>query len=82
MAPALPADLSLATRNMLTASGSARPLWELTDINSIMSNTIDKVTEDASGGKMIAGRPPGGQLGSNILGGMRSPSNSPAAGPG
>ena len=53
----LPSDLSLATRNMLSATGAARPAWELTEINSIMSNTLDKVTEDSYGGKMIADNP-------------------------
>ncbi|HAH32626.1 MAG TPA: hypothetical protein DCL44_09980 [Elusimicrobia bacterium] len=50
---ALPSDLSLATKNMISAYGSTRPEWELTEINSIMSNTLDKMTEDASGGKMV-----------------------------
>ena len=51
---ALPGDLSLATKNMIYSAGSERPQWELTDINSIMSNTSDKVTEDATGGRMVA----------------------------
>ncbi|MCG2724919.1 MAG: FecR domain-containing protein [Elusimicrobia bacterium] len=49
----LPADLSLATENMISASGSIAPEWYLTDMNSIMSNTQDKVAEDASGGHMV-----------------------------
>ncbi len=49
---ALPADLSLATANMLSSPGSVAPQWQLTDMNSVMSNTEDKVTEDASGGRM------------------------------
>ncbi|MBI4802084.1 MAG: FecR domain-containing protein [Elusimicrobia bacterium] len=53
----LPDDLSLATRNMITAAGAAAPQWQLTEMNSIMSNTLDKVTEDATGGKMIADDP-------------------------
>lgn len=50
---ALPSDLSLATRGMLETSGSSAPQWYLTAMNSVMSNTLDKVTEDASGGKMV-----------------------------
>jgi len=51
---ALPADLSLATRDMTSAAGSVTPAWQLTAMNSVISNTLDKVTEDASGGKMVA----------------------------
>jgi hypothetical protein len=51
---ALPSDLSLATSNMTSASGAATPAWQLTAMNSVISNTLDKVTEDASGGKMVA----------------------------
>jgi hypothetical protein len=51
---ALPSDLSLATRSMMNAAGAAAPQWQLTYMNSVMSNTTDKVTEDASGGKMVA----------------------------
>jgi hypothetical protein len=50
---ALPSDLSLATRGMTSATGSATPQWQLTAMNSVMSNTLDRVTEDASGGKMV-----------------------------
>lgn len=50
---ALPADLSQATANMISSPGSAAPAWYLTDMNSVMSNTTDKVTEDASGGTMV-----------------------------
>ncbi|MCM2266859.1 MAG: FecR family protein [Elusimicrobiales bacterium] len=50
---ALPSDLSLATRNMTSAVGASAPQWQLTAMNSVMSNTLDKVTEDASGGKMV-----------------------------
>jgi len=50
---ALPANLSDATANMITAPGSEAPAWYLTDMNSVMSNTVDKVTEDASGGAMV-----------------------------
>ncbi len=48
---ALPDDLTLATTNM--TSSASQPEWVLTAMNSVMSNTIDKVTEDASGGKMV-----------------------------
>ncbi|HAT71794.1 MAG TPA: hypothetical protein DCS63_03155 [Elusimicrobia bacterium] len=50
----LPADLSLATRDMTSATGADTPAWQLTAMNSVMSNTLDMVTEDASGGKMVA----------------------------
>ena len=50
----LPSDLSLATRGMMTAAGADAPAWQLTAMNSVMSNTLDKVTEDAYGGKMVA----------------------------
>ncbi|OGR46227.1 MAG: hypothetical protein A2X34_03110 [Elusimicrobia bacterium GWC2_51_8] len=50
---ALPGDLSLATANMISSPGSTAPQWQLTDMNSVMSNTLDKVTEDASGGRMV-----------------------------
>ena len=49
---ALPDDLSKATLTMLSSPGSVPPEWYLTDMNSVMSNTRDKVTEDASGGVM------------------------------
>ncbi|OGR44120.1 MAG: hypothetical protein A2X35_13055 [Elusimicrobia bacterium GWA2_61_42] len=49
---ALPSDLSLVTANMISAAGTAAPQWYLTAMNSVMSNTLDKVTEDASGGIM------------------------------
>lgn len=54
---ALPDDLTLATRDMTAASGPVAPQWQLTAMNSVMSNTLDKVTEDASGGRMIADNP-------------------------
>lgn len=49
----LPKDLSLATENMIGFTGDAAPQWYLTDMNSVMSNTQDKVTEDATGGTMV-----------------------------
>lgn len=49
---ALPADLSQATLNMISSPGSTAPEWQLIAMNSVMSNTTDKVTEDASGGAM------------------------------
>ncbi len=48
----LPADLSLATGNMMYYSGAAKPVWYLTAVNSVMSNTYDKVTEDIYNGDM------------------------------
>jgi hypothetical protein len=50
---ALPSDLSLATANMMSSPGAAAPQWYLTAMNSVMSNTLDKVTEDASAGRMV-----------------------------
>lgn len=49
----LPKDLSDVTKNMNNYYGTSAPSIYLTDINSIMSNTVDKVTEEGSGGKMI-----------------------------
>ncbi len=54
---ALPEDLTLATKNMLTYSGSTPPEWQLTDLSSVMSNTVDKVVEEATGGHMVADNP-------------------------
>ncbi|MDO8805425.1 MAG: FecR family protein [Elusimicrobiota bacterium] len=51
---ALPADLSRATANMISSPGSEAPQWQLTSMNSVMSNTIDKVTEDATSGRMVS----------------------------
>lgn len=53
----LPSNLSDVTKNMNTYYGNTAPLIYLTDVNSVMSNTVDKVTEDASGGRMIADNP-------------------------
>ena len=50
---ALPADLSQATANMISSPGSEAPQWQLTAMNSVMSNTKDKVTEDAFNGSMV-----------------------------
>jgi len=50
---ALPDDLSQATASMITSPGAAAPAWYLTEMNSVMSNTTDKVTEDAFGGTMV-----------------------------
>jgi hypothetical protein len=50
----LPQDLTLATGSMFQKEGSVKPgLW-LTDVISVMSNTVDQVNEEASGGKMFA----------------------------
>ncbi|MFH1379374.1 MAG: FecR family protein [bacterium] len=45
----LPEDLNLATKGMFHSEKEA-PVWYPTDILSVMSNTIDTVTEEASGG--------------------------------
>jgi len=50
---ALPEDLTLVTKNMISYEGSSQPKWYLTELNSVISNTLDKVTEDASGGHMV-----------------------------
>ncbi|MBI4352159.1 MAG: FecR domain-containing protein [Elusimicrobia bacterium] len=49
----LPEDLSQATLTMLSSPGTTAPEWQLTAMNSVMSNTADKVTEDAGGGAMV-----------------------------
>lgn len=53
----LPEDLTLATKNMLTYAGSIAPEWQLTDLSSVMSNTVDKVVEEATDGKMVPDNP-------------------------
>ena len=50
---ALPENLADAMADMITAAGTSAPQWYLTDMNSVMSNTSDKVTEDATGGSMV-----------------------------
>ena len=54
---ALPEDLTLATKTMSSATGSTAPEWQLTDLSSVMSNTTDKVVEEATGGTMVADDP-------------------------
>lgn len=53
----LPEDLTRATKTMLTATGSTAPEWQLEELSSVMSNTYDKVVEDATGGHMVADNP-------------------------
>lgn len=53
----LPTDLTLATKTMLSATGSTAPEWQLSELSSVMSNTTDKVVEDATGGHMVADNP-------------------------
>lgn len=53
----LPKDLTSVTSNMIEYYGSSAPSIYLTEINSVLSNTVDKVTEEGSGGKMIADDP-------------------------
>ena len=48
----LPSDLSFVTKDMMVYYGSNAPDIYLTEINSVISNTVDKVTEEASGGYM------------------------------
>lgn len=54
---ALPSDLSQVTRNMMSYYGSSAPSIYLTEINSVMSNTVDKVTEEGTGGYMKPDNP-------------------------
>ncbi|HAX61866.1 MAG TPA: hypothetical protein DCX95_04845 [Elusimicrobia bacterium] len=53
----LPSDLNDATKYMFYKEGSTAPDWYLTNLDSIMSNTYDKILEEASGGKMVADDP-------------------------
>lgn len=53
----LPEDLTLATKTMFYSEGLVKPEWWLTDVLSVMSNTIDQVNEQASGGEMFADNP-------------------------
>lgn len=50
----LPQDLTKATKTMLSATGSTAPEWQLKEMTSVVSNTNDKVVEEASGGHMVA----------------------------
>ncbi|MFH0947712.1 MAG: FecR family protein [Elusimicrobiota bacterium] len=50
----LPTNLNDATKYMFYKDGSTPPDWYLTNLDSVMSNTYDKILEEASGGKMIA----------------------------
>ncbi|MDD5686646.1 MAG: FecR family protein [Elusimicrobia bacterium] len=49
----LPANLNDVTKNMFHSEGSTAPEWYITNLDSVMSNTYDKILEEASGGKMI-----------------------------
>jgi hypothetical protein len=53
----LPDDLALATRTMFQSNGSTAPRWYLTDMLSVMSNTVDQVNEEATGGQMYPDNP-------------------------
>ncbi len=48
---ALPEDLTRVTSGMMASE--ERPEWVLTDLVSVISNTRDRVNEDASGGDMM-----------------------------
>ncbi|OGS32586.1 MAG: hypothetical protein A2474_00205 [Elusimicrobia bacterium RIFOXYC2_FULL_34_12] len=50
----LPTNLNDATKNMFHSEGSTQPEWYLSGLDSVMSNTYDKILEEASGGKMVA----------------------------
>lgn len=64
---ALPKDLSEVTKTMMTYYGSNPPPIYLTDINSIISNTVDKVTEEATGGRMVPDNPQNPQVYTHIF---------------
>ena len=49
----LPQDLTLATKNMYISQGEEKPSLWLTNVISVMSNTIDQVNEEAGGGNMF-----------------------------
>ncbi|MBN2406826.1 MAG: FecR domain-containing protein [Elusimicrobia bacterium] len=49
----LPEDLTQVTRNMYYSDSNAKPIWILTDMISVISNTQDQINELASGGDMI-----------------------------
>jgi len=53
----LPTNLNDATKYMFYKEGSTAPDWYLTNLDSIMSNTYDKILEKASGGIMVADNP-------------------------
>jgi len=53
----LPRDLSSVTKNMMEYYGNVKPSIYLTGINSVISNTVDKVTEEGTGGDMKADNP-------------------------
>ncbi|MBI5573228.1 MAG: FecR domain-containing protein [Elusimicrobia bacterium] len=50
----LPTNLNDATKNMFYKDGSSEPELYLTNLDSVMSNTYDKILEEASDGKMVA----------------------------
>src|SRR3989339_372473 len=50
----LPINLNDVTKNMFHSDGSTAPGWYLTNLDSVMSNTYDKILEEASDGKMVA----------------------------
>ncbi len=54
---ALPRDLTEATKNMFYYDGVTKPSNWLTGVDSVMSNTVDKVNEVATGGNMYADNP-------------------------
>lgn len=49
----LPENLNDATKNMFYYQGTTAPQWYLTDLDSVMSNTYDKILEEAWGGVMV-----------------------------
>src|SRR3989339_413140 len=49
----LPDDLTQATRNMFYSEGATKQSLYLTDVLSVMSNTVDQVNDVASGGNMF-----------------------------
>jgi hypothetical protein len=52
---ALPSDLSLATKDMYYKEGTTSPDYRLSAVDSVISNTFDKVLEEATGGDYLPG---------------------------
>ena len=50
----LPTNLNDATKNMFHSEGSTEPELHIINLDSVMSNTYDKILEEATDGKMVA----------------------------
>ncbi|MEW6041932.1 MAG: FecR family protein, partial [Elusimicrobiota bacterium] len=51
----LPSDLSVATKDMFYKVGDTAPEYKLTSMDSVLSNTYDKLLEEATGGSYTEG---------------------------